>query len=127
MGFDGNRIFAGYYRLFDEPLSDGEIKTMVSGETAVSRFWDRLVSTGAVTADYTYAEICISVRAENTLIDGDVFENIGTYLMMSCFDVGVAYVSGTIHPIPPEYLPNEEWTFTLEDGSTVTKKVVISE
>lgn len=34
---------------------------------------------------------------------------------------------GTMTPIPPEYLPSEEWTFTLEDGSTVTKKVVISE
>ena len=32
-----------------------------------------------------------------------------------------------INPIPSEYLPSEEWTFTLEDGSTVTKKVVISE
>ena len=41
--------------------------------------------------------------------------------------VDIFAIEETITPIPPEYLPNEEWTFTLEDGSTVTKKVVISE
>lgn len=43
-------------------------------------------------------------------------------------NLGVYWKGETeIATIPPEYLPNEEWTFTLEDGSTVTKKVVISE
>lgn len=43
-------------------------------------------------------------------------------------NLGVYWKGETeIVTIPPEYLPNEEWTFTLEDGSTVTKKVVISE
>lgn len=30
-------------------------------------------------------------------------------------------------PIDPNNLPTEEWTFTLEDGSIVTKKVVVAE
>lgn len=29
--------------------------------------------------------------------------------------------------IDPKRLPTEEWTFTLEDGSTVTKKVAVGE
>ena len=29
--------------------------------------------------------------------------------------------------VDPTDLPTEEWTFTLEDGSTVTKKVVVAE
>ena len=33
----------------------------------------------------------------------------------------------TFHPLDPQFLPGatEEWTFTLEDGSTVTKKVMV--
>lgn len=33
----------------------------------------------------------------------------------------------TIHPISTEYLLTEEWVFTLDDDSTVTKKVVVGE
>ena len=30
-----------------------------------------------------------------------------------------------VHQLNSKYLPSEEWVFTLEDGSTVTKKVVL--
>lgn len=30
-----------------------------------------------------------------------------------------------VHPISSKFLPIEIWTFTLDDGSTVTKKVVV--
>ena len=32
-----------------------------------------------------------------------------------------------VHPISSKFLPTETWTFTLDDGSTVTKKVAIGE
>lgn len=35
--------------------------------------------------------------------------------------------SEKVYPIATEFLPTETWTFTLDDGSTVTKKVAVGE
>lgn len=55
----------------------------------------------------------------------------GLYFLMVDYRGTHQWVSslsfGTIHTIAPEFLPSEEWTFTLEDGTTVTKKVVVAE
>lgn len=41
--------------------------------------------------------------------------------------VEIYKLSEIIHPMSAEFLPTETWTFTLEDGSTVTKKVAVGE
>lgn len=41
--------------------------------------------------------------------------------------LSIAEIKDEVHPIDVRCLPTEEWTFTLEDDSTVTKKVVVAE
>lgn len=40
--------------------------------------------------------------------------------------MGIKHVTKDVDPIEPKYLPTETWTFTLEDGSVIEKKVVIA-
>ena len=41
--------------------------------------------------------------------------------------ISLSLLSEITHPMAPEFLSTETWTFTFEDGSTVTKKVAIGE
>ena len=64
-----------------------------------------------------------------------------SFMGMTCPDAGIYFyaIEGnvwvtemvwsneTIHPMSAEFLPTETWTFTLDDGSTVTKKVAVGE
>jgi hypothetical protein len=56
----------------------------------------------------------------------------GTYFLYYGMEGNAAYTSmidkSSVHTMSVEFLPEpttEEWTFTLDDGSTVTKKVVV--
>lgn len=41
--------------------------------------------------------------------------------------ISIEGIGSKVHLISAEFLPTETWTFTLEDGSTVTKKVAVVE
>ena len=52
----------------------------------------------------------------------------GTYFFAGAngsYTESLTATSETIHPISSEFLPSETWIFTLDDGSTVTKKVAV--
>ena len=43
------------------------------------------------------------------------------------FKISISGPCSVVKQIDSKFLPTEEWTFTLEDGSTVTKKVAVGE
>ncbi len=117
--YEESRCDGNWYRLFDEPLTDEEIKTMVSGDMVVADIWDEFVSAGHVTPDVTFADVCLSVRVANANVSGLAHANVGTYFWVSALRNGVTYGTETIHPIPAEYLP-QPIVFATSDLSTVT-------
>lgn len=97
--------------------SEGTLKVLDTSDGA-SMYFD--ISLGRMI-------LAIVVNSEET---GDI-EN-GTYFLYVAMNDNIAYMSAVdksvIHTISSEFLPapaTEEWTFTLDDGSTVTKKVVV--
>lgn len=97
--------------------SEGTLKVLDTSD-GVSMYYD--ISLGRMI-------LAVVVNSEET---GGI-EN-GTYFLYQAMSDGIAYTSAVdksvIHTISSEFLPaptTEEWTFTLDDGSTVTKKVVV--
>lgn len=39
--------------------------------------------------------------------------------------ISIESIVSEVHPMSAEFLPTETWTFTLDDGSTITKKVAV--
>jgi hypothetical protein len=127
-----------WYRVSDEVISNenlkiGTITTSNGVIIAANTNWDNYVSAGNITEDFAMVAdgTVVVVRTPNASYMEATFEKTGVYFMRMSDVFYITKLSAeTIHPMAPEFLPEpktEEWTFTLEDDSTVTKKVVVAE
>lgn len=144
--WDGNteglsNIMGVLFHVSDVIISDDDLKNstlvMSTGETTVVKDrWDYNVSHQMIIlgGDFTYFNMGFIARKNNLEVNmfgaSFVVEKAGIYFIVNpeMSDQYLASLSfGEVRTMAPEFLPSEEWTFTLEDGTTVTKKVVVAE
>lgn len=102
---------------------DGDV---VDGETVQGAFADDGLLLG---------EGILFIPSDNYTLERVTFPEAGVYFIKAeenyIHYLTIPGYSGftrtEVKTIEPEYLPTQEWTFTLEDDSTVVKKVVVAE
>lgn len=133
--WDGNTesklvVMNMYYKVSDAILDDEAIKNGIlyiqtsngTNELAIKDFWDYVTITNEYVSSPLFAVVKVDNAGEGLLSEAGVYfvKNDDDSFVTKFFTI-----SEIIHTTAAEFLPTETWTFTLEDGSTVTKKVAI--
>lgn len=126
-----------FYKVSDVIPDDEAIKNSIltiihngsSKELIVTpEIWNQLVSYGMATESIVVlCGECVIAKVDNAAMENFVFPEAGIYFKKNGSNYTSQLFAGIVHPISSFYLPFETWTFTLEDGNTINRNVVVFE